>query len=438
MASAAVKLGLVAVLVVGAIFIYAVPALLGGVGGSRSAKLEQPVSDDLLRRGAYVAVLGDCAACHTASPDAPYAGGLALATPIGQVFSTNITPDKASGIGDYSYGDFERAVRRGIRADGTALYPAMPYPSYAHVSDADLQALYAYFTHKVRPASRPNRASTIPWPLSMRWPLMYWRWLFAPPPGNTATAESAPFDQGRYLVEGLGHCGACHTPRGSTLAEKALVGADGPAYLAGGLVDKYVANDLRGDPITGLGAWTEDDIVAFLKTGHNAKSAAFAGMKDVVTDSTQFMTENDLEAIARYLKSLPSADDEGAFAYDKRVSDELAAGSVSRPGALDYLNNCAACHLSTAQGYDNTFPALAGNPVVNAADASSLINIVLQGARTPPTATAPTSFTMPGFADRLNDEEIAQIVTFIRGGWGNHGAAVSAEAVRALRGTSKL
>ena len=244
-----------------------------------------------MQRGAYVAVEGDCAACHTAPGGQALAGGLPIATPIGTVFTTNITPDKATGIGSYTYGMFERAVRRGIRPDGDALYPAMPFPSYAHMSDADTQALYAYLMHGVKPVSQPNKPEAISWPLSMRWPLTYWRWAFAPAvTTNAATlSNDAVINRGAYLVEGPEHCGTCHTDRGIGLQELALTPSQGPHYLSGGVVDNYLASDLRGDALTGLGSWSEADIVAFLKTGHNSHGTAFGGMTDVVEDSTQHL-----------------------------------------------------------------------------------------------------------------------------------------------------
>jgi alcohol dehydrogenase (quinone), cytochrome c subunit len=427
---------LVVVGIVGYAAAYLATVFFGGSGGDRAAALPQQIDQQLVERGAYVAAEGDCAACHTASGGKPFAGGLSLATPIGAVYSSNITPDKTTGIGNYSYGDFERAVRRGITPDARTLYPAMPYPSYARVSDQDMQALYAFFMQGVKPVDQQGKPAGIPWPLSMRWPLTYWRWIYAPavqpavsPPGSDAVA-----DRGAYPVEGLEHCGTCHTPRGIGLEEEALT-PEGAQYLAGGKVDNYVANNLRGDTWSGLGAWSEDDIVRFLKTGRNLNTAAFGGMSDVVFHSTQYMSDADLQAIAHFLKKLPPSGNDQKFAYDPAVGDALYKGDVAKVGALDYINNCAACHLTSGKGYADTFPALAGNPVVNAGDPSSLIHIVLTGGTIPSTKVEPTHFTMPPFHARLTDQEIADLLSFIRSSWGNNAPAVDVGLVAKLRAT---
>ncbi|MEJ0042213.1 MAG: cytochrome c [Rhizomicrobium sp.] len=418
----------------GVVGAWLIALLFGSTGGDRSATLGMPVDRQLIARGAYLAIAGDCTACHTAPNGRPFAGGLPIATPIGAVYSSNITPDKTYGIGTYSYGDFERAVRRGIAPKGYALYPAMPYPSYARLTDADLRALYAYLEHGVQPVAQPTGTPDIAWPLSMRWPLTYWRWLFAPRvPVAAESSGDTLRDRGAYLVEGLGHCGACHTPRGIGLEEKALTDRDGKHYLSGAEVDHYIASNLRGDPLTGLGGWSEGDIVQFLRTGRTGNSAAFGGMSDVVTHSTQAMSDADLKAIAHYLKSLPAGGSEAPFAYETKIASQLASGNVSATGSLDYLNNCAACHRSTGGGYRETFPALAGNPVVNAADPSSLINIVLNGDTVPPTAEAPTHYTMPAFAGRLTDRQAAAVISFIRSSWGNRASPVSAAQVERMR-----
>ncbi|MCF5046799.1 cytochrome c [Pseudomonas simiae] len=391
---------------------------------------------DLIKQGEYLARAGDCVACHTAKGGKPFAGGLPMETPIGVIYSTNITPDK-SGLGDYSFEDFDKAVRHGVAKSGSTLYPAMPYPSYARVSDSDMQALYAYFMKRVEPVAQENKDSDIPWPLSMRWPLAAWRWMFAPAvEEHQAQAVVDPvISRGAYLVEGLGHCGACHTPRALTMQEKALSATDGNAFLAGSApLEGWIAKSLRGDHKDGLGSWSEEQLVQFLKTGRSDRSAVFGGMSDVVVHSMQYMSENDLTAIARYLKSLPAVDPKDSpHTYDKQVAEALWKGDDSQRGASVYIDNCAACHRTDGHGYTRVFPALAGNPVLQTADATSLINIVLNGGTLPATHTAPSTFTMPAFAWRLSDQEVADVVSFVRGSWGNTGGAISAAQVADIR-----
>ncbi|NIE75995.1 c-type cytochrome [Pantoea sp. Ap-967] len=392
--------------------------------------------DALVSKGEYLARAGDCVACHTAKGGQPFAGGLPMETPIGTLYSTNITPD-ASGIGQYSFAEFDQAVRKGIARDGSTLYPAMPYPSYARVSDEDMQALYAYFMQGVQPVAQPNKASDIPWPLSMRWPLSIWRGLFSPEAKAWQPQAGADpvVSRGAYLVEGLGHCGACHTPRALTMQEKALNPQDGAQFLAGSApLEGWIAKSLRGDHKDGLGSWSEAQLVQFLKTGRSDRSAVFGGMSDVVEHSLQHLNDADLTAIARYLKTLPPSNpDDKPHAYDQQVADALWRGDDSKAGASVYVDNCAACHRTDGHGYTRVFPALAGNPVVQTADATSLIHVVLAGGTVPATHSAPSNFTMPAFGWRLSDQEVADVVNFIRTSWGNQGSAVSASDVKALR-----
>ena len=391
---------------------------------------------DLIKQGEYLARAGDCVACHTAKGGKPFAGGLPMETPIGVIYSTNITPDK-TGLGDYSFEDFDKAVRQGVAKSGSTLYPAMPYPSYARVSESDMQALYAYFMKGVEPVAQENKDSDIPWPLSMRWPLTAWRWMFAPAVEDyQAKAGTDPvISRGAYLVEGLGHCGACHTPRALTMQEKALSAQDGSAFLSGSApLEGWIAKSLRGDHKDGLGSWSEEQLVQFLKTGRSDRSAVFGGMSDVVVHSMQYLSQDDLTAIARYLKSLPVVDPKDQpHQYDKQVAQALWKGDDSQRGASVYIDNCAACHRTDGHGYTRVFPALAGNPVLQTADATSLINIVLNGGTLPATHTAPSTFTLPAFAWRLSDQEVADVVSFIRGSWGNQGAPVKASEVADLR-----
>ncbi|AJC23423.2 alcohol dehydrogenase [Pandoraea pulmonicola] len=401
--------------------------------GSQTPAANDPQAQ-LVRQGEYLARAADCAACHTAPKGKPFAGGLPIASPIGTIYSTNITPDKDTGIGNYSLEDFDKAVRHGIAKDGSTLYPAMPYTSYAKVRPADVKALYAYFMNGVQPVAQANKATDIPWPMSMRWPLSIWRRMFAPPVvADVASTDNDPVSRGRYLVEGLGHCSACHTPRGVALQEKALTD-DSTAFLSGGVVDNFLAKNLRGDVTDGLGNWSEGDITAFLKGGRNDHSAAFGGMSDVVRHSTQHMNDDDLAAVAKYLKTLKPVDPNAkALAYDETAAKALRAGSDKSNGALTFIDNCAACHRSTGKGYTQTFPTLALSSTVNSADPTSLIHIVLRGAEMPSTKSAPTHYAMPGFDDRLTDQDVADVLTFVRTSWGNKAPAVTAAQVAKVR-----
>ena len=403
---------------------------------SLSAMAAETDQQALVKQGEYLARAGDCVACHTAKGGKPFAGGLPMETPIGTIFSTNITPDP-SGIGAYSFDDFDKAVRHGIAQNGSTLYPAMPYPSYARVNQADMQALYAYFMNGVEPVAQANKDSDIPWPMSMRWPLAMWRWAFAPAVADfTPVAGQDPVvSRGAYLVEGLGHCGACHTPRALTMQEKALSASDSSAFLAGSApLEGWIAKNLRGDHKDGLGSWDEAQLVQFLKTGRSDRSAVFGGMSDVIEHSMQFMSEDDLTAIARYLKSLPAVNPaDKPHQYDPAVADALWNGDDSKRGAAVYIDNCAACHRTDGNGYTRVFPALAGNPVLQSDDPTSLIHIVLKGGTLPATHTAPSTFTMPAFDWRLSDQEVADVVNFIRTSWGNKGGDVTEKDVKALR-----
>jgi len=409
------------------------------LGSLTFAALADSSQDDLVKRGEYLARAGDCVACHTSKGGAAFAGGLPMATPIGTIYSTNITPDAATGIGEYSYDDFQKAVRHGVAKNGDTLYPAMPFPSYAVVSDEDMKALYAYFMHGVTPVKQANRDSDIPWPLSMRWPLAIWRGIFAPDVKafQPAAQEGPVLARGRYLVEGLGHCGACHTPRSITMQEKALTNEEGSDYLAGSSapIDGWTASNLRGDNRDGLGRWSEEDLRQFLRYGRNDHTAVFGGMTDVVEHSLQHLSESDITAIARYLKSLGAKDPhQAAFSVDDATANALWRGDDSQTGAATYVDSCAACHKTDGSGYKRFYPALRGNPVVMADDPTSLIHIVLVGGQLPGVNGAPSTITMPAFGWRLNDQQVADVVNFVRNSWGNGtGSDVTAQDVAKLR-----
>jgi alcohol dehydrogenase (quinone), cytochrome c subunit len=395
----------------------------------------------LIARGAYLARLGDCAACHSVPGRPAYSGGLHMAIPIGAIYTTNITPDPKDGIGRMSLDDFDRALRFGV-ADGHSLYPAMPFTSYYNTRPEDVAALYTYFRYEVSAAAVPNRPNDIVFPLSMRWPLTFWRWFFAPKPKAFVAPPGmdSEVSQGAYFVEGLGHCGECHTPRAVTMQVKATTPAGGSAYLSGAVIENYFAPSLRnGGPGT-LGAWSAEELAQFLETGANAQGIAFGSMSDVIIHSTQYMTPADALATAKYLKSLRSPGEEPAarFAYDPLEHLALKNGDASKPGARVYLDNCAACHRPDGMGYERVFPRLAGNPVVQAENPQSLISIVLDGSQTPRTPRTPAQFTMPRFAWRLSDKDVADVVNFIRTSWGNGASPASSADVAKIRGPMQL
>lgn len=392
----------------------------------------------LIERGAYLARVADCVACHAVPGGAPFAGGHEMTTPIGAVYGTNITPDKATGIGDYSLADFDRALRHGVARDGRRLYPAMPYPSYAKISDEDLRALYAYFMKGVAPAHQPNKAGTIPWPLNMRWPLALWSLAFSTDARFQADpAHDAAWNRGAYLVEGLGHCGACHTPRGLAMNEKAL-DSTGKRFLAGGVIDGWYAPSLRGDDNHGMSRWNEGEVVQFLKTGRNAHGVVFGSMSDAFNNSTQFMSDDDLKAIAHYLKSLPGKDDGKPWRYDAASTDALSAASrATMPAAQIYVARCAFCHGNDGRGKAPWIPPLAGVASTTGPEGASAINITLNGSPRVVAAGMVDSYRMPAYRDQLSDEQIADVVSFIRSNWGNQGDKAKVAEVKALRGKTQ-
>lgn len=388
-----------------------------------------PVADEaaLIERGRYVAELGDCVACHTKAGNPSMAGGRPLETPFGVLYSTNITPDPVTGIGGYSFGAFDRAMRQGIRADGGHLYPAMPYPSYAKISQEDMFALYTYLMKGVRPVVSANRPSGMGFPFNQRWSLAFWNFVFhEDQPFVAEASKDETWNRGAYLVEGLGHCGACHTPRGIGFQEVALSarGRNGDRFLSGSKVEEWNAINLRN-------LWTVADTVELLKTGQNRYATVSGSMTEVIHNSTQHFTEADLIAIATYLKSLPS--DHPYEGNPPQEPEAVPTDMFTTRGGLAYAQFCADCHRLNGAGVAGIFPPLAHNPTVGAQDPSTLVHITLTGWSTAETATHNRVFTMPGFA-RLGDDEIAEILSFVRSNWGK-APSVTAAHVRAARAT---
>jgi mono/diheme cytochrome c family protein len=375
-----------------------------------------------IERGRTLVNAGDCAACHTAQGGKPYAGGLPIATPFGVIYSTNITPDATTGIGKWSEQDFYNAMHSGTRRDGQHLYPAFPYPWFTKVSRDDVRAIRA-FLNTLQPVRQENKPTELPWPLSMREVMAGWnRLYFKEGTYKPDPAKSQQWNRGAYLVEGLGHCGACHTATNAFGAPK-----KDQRFQGGDFGDHWYAPSLSNELGAGLGAWSEADIVEYLKTGANARTAAAGPMVDVIKNSTQHLSQADLGAIATYLKDIPAAKNTATVNSGPPDRQVLARGEAL------YLDQCIGCHMENGAGLENVFPALKGSSSVQAKRPDSLIHFVLTGAQEAATQRKPTAFAMPAFDWKLDDQQVADLVTYIRNAWGNHASAADADTVAKIR-----
>jgi mono/diheme cytochrome c family protein len=417
----AIPLGLVALLV----------AVVAGLlwphhdaGPPAGAAAQALPAAEKVARGAYLARAGDCMACHTVRGGAAYAGGRALQTPFGAVIAPNITQDVATGIGAWSADDFWNALHNGRSRDGRLLYPAFPYTNYTYITRDDADALYAYF--RTVPAVRqPNAPHQLRFPYNQQIALAAWRALyFRPAPFKPEPAQSAQWNRGAYLVQGLGHCSACHSAR------NALGGSDDD--LSGGLVPVlgWYAPALTSDAEAGLGSWPVDDIARLLHTGVSPRATVFGPMAEVVRESLQHLTDDDVRAMAVYLKSLPRA--EGPRKPTKR-SQTPEALAFLQAGARLYDRHCADCHGAAGEGAPPAYPPLAGNRSLTMVDAANPIRIVLNGGFPPGTRGNPRPYGMPPFSHVLGDAEVAQLVSYLRSAWGNNAPPVSGGEVNRYR-----
>jgi len=387
---------------------YVVQTLRDPGAGQRAAAVADRAAQ--LRQGAYLARAGNCMGCHTVRGDTPYAGGRPLATPFGTIYAPNLTPDAATGLGSWSADDFWRALHNGKSKDGRFLYPAFPYPNYTKVTRADSDAMYAWF-RTLTPVSRPARANALRFPYNQRFLLAYWRTLYFTPGQYVAqSAQNAAWNRGAYLVQGLGHCSACHAPRN---ALGASVDQDG---LGGGLLggQGWLAPALGGprDPA---------QLAELLRSGVSARDAVAGPMAEVVGASLQHVGEGDIGAIAQYLVTLPA----GAASLPALPAQD----AVLRQGAAIYQRQCASCHGERGEGMARAYPRLADGAAVNA------IRMVLDGGYSPSTAGNPRPFGMPPFSATLSDAEVAAVLSYVRASWGNRGAPVLPQDVGRLRAT---
>jgi mono/diheme cytochrome c family protein len=371
-----------------------------------------------LRRGQYLVAAGDCMSCHLRDGGEPLAGGLGLQTPFGVIYSANITSDKDTGIGDWTSDQFYRAMHSGIDDEGENLYPAFPYPWFRLVSREDSDAILAYLKSTPAVKYTPPKNS-LPFPLNFRSAVKAWNLLylksgdFQPDP-----KQSSEWNRGAYLVNGLGHCGACHTPKNGLGADKTRLA------LQGGSLDKWLAPDLTTNARTGLGAWSIDDIAEYLQNGRNAHADAGGPMGEVITYSTSLMSDSDRHAMAVYLKSQVASPD---------VANNAPNPDAMRRGAAIYSDACSSCHLENGVGQPRIFPPLGRNAAIQQSNPLGLEHLILAGARIGTSPARPSPFAMPSFAWKLDDQEVADVSTYIRNSWGNQAAAVSASDVRAAR-----
>ncbi|WP_186371528.1 cytochrome c [Yersinia alsatica] len=392
---------------------------------------------NLIARGEYLTKAADCVACHTTKDGKPFAGGLAFKTPMGTLYSPNITPDKATGIGSWTDEEFLRALHEGKGKNGENLYPAFPYTSYTLLKDDDVKAIKAYL-FSLPAVHQPNRENDMPFPFNQRWGLWFWNLVnFDGQRFEPDSSKDAQWNQGAYFVEALGHCGECHTPRNITMGMK-----DSKAY-AGTEIDGWTAFNITSDPHAGIGGWSQEQIVQYLRSGHvDGKAQAAGPMAEVIENSTRHLTDSDLNAMAVYLRTLKplNPDDETKSRSDwgqPATSVNTLRGMPftadnNTEGARLYLGNCASCHGFTGEGVqDGYYPSLMKNSVVGASAPNNLINVILHGVSR---KTNDGEVFMPGFANTLTDEQVVSLSNYLLQQFGQPALNIKADDVKSLRG----
>jgi mono/diheme cytochrome c family protein len=398
-----------------------------------------------IESGRYLAIAADCMACHTAPAGKPYAGGYAIESPLGTIYATNITPSKTAGIGNYSEAQFARALREGVRADGSHLYPAMPYTSYAMLTDGDVHKLYSYFMQAVEPVDTPAASQTaLPFPFNVRMSMLAWNAIFLDTKRFVPdAAKSQQINRGRYLAEGLAHCSACHTPRNFLMGEK------GGSALAGAPLGSWHAPNITSDKVSGVGGWSDAELVQYLKTGHaEGKGQAGGAMAEAVTNSFQHLRDDDVAAIVAYLRTVPPVRDNAqaqpAYSYGKAASDEAVLRGTSGPnehsslnsGAVLFSGYCASCHAASGSGSSGQdYPSLFHNTTTGARNPANLVSAILYGVER---KVGDQEILMPRFdahsyVNPLTDRQIALISNYVLKQYGNPDVQVSEAYVAQAR-----
>lgn len=380
---------------------------------NNSSALEQ------IEIGRYLARAANCAGCHTVANQERFAGGTPISTSFGTLYGSNITPSPEHGIGNWTADDFWNAMHNGKSPDGTLLYPAFPYPQYTRMTRADTDAIYAYLMAQPA-ADTPNRPHELRFPYNQRWLLTLWRAMyFEPGVMEPDPAHDELWNRGRYLVEGVGHCAACHTPRNRWAANDLRR----PFHGAVMMDTPWYATALTGDA-PGLGNWSAEDIVELLRTGSSRHGTAAGPMAAVVSNSTQHLNSHDLGAMAAYLKSLPSGPEPPPAAQPSQA--------VMATGSQLYEQHCVACHHASGAGSPPAWPPLARNTSVLAASPNNVVLSILKGGYAPATESNPKPHGMPPF-HALSNSDIAALATFVRNSWGNSASPVNPHQVAPLR-----
>ncbi|MET0266587.1 MAG: c-type cytochrome [Duganella sp.] len=398
----------------------------GTITGNASIQTQAP-HDARLARGAYLARAGNCMACHTVRGGPEYAGGRAIATPFGEIMTPNLTPDLDTGIGRWSADDFWRALHHGVSKGGRLLYPAFPYPNYTRISRDDADALHTWL-RTLTPVQQANQQHRLRFPYNQQLLLAAWRALyFRPGEYQVDSRQSLDWNRGAYLVQGLGHCSACHSPRN-------WLGASSGESLSGALLDPlgWYAPPLQAGTGSALADWPAEHLPALLKTGVAPRATMSGPMAQVVQQSLQHLSDADIAAMTLYLRSLPPSPEVKEKPAGKRQDSAQAAAFIAA-GARLYQKHCVDCHGANGGGQAPHYPALAGNQALNTAPVVNPVRIILNGGFAAATAGNPRPYSMPAFGHVLDDTEVAQLLSYLRGSWGNQAAPVSATEINRYR-----
>lgn len=400
-----------------------------------AGKVQAETNAELIKRGEYLTIAADCIACHKVSGGQPFAGGLPFETPMGTIYSPNITPDRETGIGNWSDEDFLRALHDGIAQNGQRLYPAFPYTSYTLLKDEDVKAIRAYL-FSLPPIKQQTPKTDMAFPFNQRWGMWFWN-LFNFDGGRFMPdqSKSEEWNRGAYLVEALEHCGECHSPRNF------MMGVKDSRRFSGELINGWQAYNITSDNKAGIGSWDQQELIQYLKTGHiNGKAQAAGPMGEAVENSLQHLTDPDLQAIAVYVLSLkaenPDNEKVSRFDMGKPAQDVVSLRGESfelgedGDGARLFLGNCASCHGVSGQGGpDGYYPSLVHNSVLGAPTANNLIKVILDGVDR---KMATGHVFMPGFSERLNERQVSELANYLFKQFGRESVSTTPKEVKDL------